>query len=394
VAHPWTRPAEVRVWLERKWRSGVLLTAFAEGQDWEPLSVPLHGPAPGEVAGRLAEVQEWAAEWARAERGALRVEYKKVGGRQVGANLIPGRAWIDGYDQAWQLLGVNAEVRRFRSLRDVTAGSCPQLVPWLARRPMELLKLADRWQELLATVQWIDERQSPGIYLRQVDVPGVDTKFIEQHRGVLAELLDLQLAPDRVDADAADFAGRYRFRRKPGYVRFRSPVVGGCFTELSVRADEFAAPPPEAKRAYVIENEITYLAFPLPDDAIVIFGGGYAVDVLESLTWLAELDLVYWGDIDTHGFVILNRLRRRFSRARSLLMDRTTLLAHRGQWVAEPRPIAARLDLLDPEEAELYRDLLDGTLGPSIRLEQERVSFAAVEQALDCRGALPVLVGF
>ena len=382
MTHPWTRPAEVRAWLDRKWRSGALLTAFAEGKDWEPLSVPLRGPTPGEIAGRLAEVQEWAAEWARADRGPLRVEYKKVGGRQVGANLIPGRAWIDGYDQAWRLIGANAEVCRFRSLTDATAGSCPRLVPWLARRPIELLKLADRWEKLLATVRWIDERQSPGIYLRQVDVPGVDTKFIEQHRGVLAELLDLQLAPDRIDVGAADFASRYRFRRKPGYVRFRSPGPGG-FTELSVRADEFAVPPPEAKRAYVIENEITYLAFPLPGDAIVIFGGGYAVDVLESLTWLAGLDLVYWGDIDTHGFVILNRLRRRFGHARSMLMDRATLLAHRSQWVTEPRPTAARLDLLDPAEAELYRDLLDGTLGPSIRLEQERISFAAIEQALD-----------
>jgi len=65
-------------------------------------------------------------------------------------------------------------------------------------------------------------------------------------------------------------------------------------------------------------------------------------------------------------------------------MDRATLLAHRGQWAAEPRPMAARLDLLDPEEAELYRDLLDGTLGPSIRLEQERISFAAIEHALGC----------
>jgi hypothetical protein len=37
---------------------------------------------------------------------------------------------------------------------------------------------------------------------------------------------------------------------------------------------------------------------------------------------------------------------------------------------------------LDPEEAELYRDLLDGTLGLSIRLEQERTSFAAIEQAV------------
>lgn len=395
MARPWTRPADVRAWLDKKWRSGALLTAFAEGQDWEPLGVPLRGPAPGEIAGRLAEVREWAAGWARAGRGPLRVEYKKVGGRQVGANLIPGRAWIDGYDQAWQLLGVHAEVRRFRSLRDATAEGCPRLVPWLARRPMQLLKLADRWEKLLATVRWIDERQSPGMYLRQVDVPGVDTKFIEQHRGVLAELLDVQLAPGRIDADATDFAGRYQFRRKPAYVRFRSPVPCGgfargavppwsapAFTELTVRADELAAPPPEAKRAYVIENEITYLAFPLPGGAIVLFGGGYAVDVLESLSWLTDLDLVYWGDIDTHGFVILNRLRRRFGHARSMLMDRATLLAHRGQWVTEPRPTRARLDLLDPGEAELYRDLLDGVLGPSIRLEQERVSFAAIEQAL------------
>ena len=418
MAHSWTRPAEVRAWLNKKWQSGALLAEFTAGRDLEPLGVPLRGPSAGEIAERLGEVQEWAAEWGRAERGPLRVEYKKVGGRQVGANMIPCRAWIDGYDRAWELLGVRAEVRRFSSLAEATAGSCPRLVPWLARRPMQLLRLADRWDKLLATVLWIDERQSPGMYLRQVDVPGVDTKFIEQHRGVLAELLDLQLGPDRIDVGAADFAGRYRFRRRPGYVRFRSkggpggwaPLKGGpggwvppgetaggsgevvppwpalCgFSEFSVRADEFAAPPPGASQAYVVENEITYLAFPLPGDAIVIFGGGYAVNALEPLGWLTDLDLVYWGDIDTHGFAILNRLRHRFGHARSMLMDRVTLLAHRGQWVTEPRPTAATLDLLDAEEAELYRDLVDGALGPSVRLEQERIRFAAIEQALACQ---------
>jgi len=380
VAPSWTRPPEVRAWLGKKWKSGALLTALAEGKDWEPLDLPLRGPAAGEIAGRLAEVQEWAAAWDRAARGPLRVEYKKVGGRQVGSNMIPCRAWIDGYEPAWELLGVRADVRRFSTLARATAESCPRLVPWVTRRPLRLLRLAGRWDELLAAVRWIDERQTPGMYLRQVDVPGVDTKFIEQHRGVLTELLDLQLAPDRIDADAPDFAGRYRFRRKPGYVRFR--VTAGAFTELSVRADEFAAPPPGTSRVYVVENEITYLAFPLPAGAIVIFGGGYAVDVLEPLGWLTDLDLVYWGDIDTHGFAILNRLRHRFGHARSMLMDRATLLAHRGQWVTEPRPATGRLDRLDAEEAGLYRDLLDGTLGPSVRLEQERIRFAALEQAL------------
>ena len=186
------------MWLDKKWQSGTLLTAFAEDRGWEPLSVPLRGPAAGEIAERLAEVQDWAAEWTRAGSGTsspLRVEYKRIGGRQVGTNMIPCRAWIDGYDQAWELLGVRAQVRRFRILADATAASCPRLLPWLTRHPMQLLKLADRWDKLLATVRWIDERQSPGMYLRQVDVPGVDTKFIERHRGVLAELLDLQLAP-------------------------------------------------------------------------------------------------------------------------------------------------------------------------------------------------------
>src|SRR5260370_5308570 len=220
---PWTRPAQVRAWLGKKWQSGALLTALAEGQDWKPLEVPLRGPAAGEIAAQLPAVEEGAGEWARAARGRLRVEYKKVGGRQLGSNMIPCRAWIDGYDQAWELLGVRAEVRRFRSLADATAQSCPRLVPWLTRRPMQLLKLADRWDKLLATVLWIDERQSPGMYLRQVDVPRVDTKFIEGHRCVIAELLDLQLTPDRIDANATGFAARYRFRRKPGYVRFPSP---------------------------------------------------------------------------------------------------------------------------------------------------------------------------
>jgi hypothetical protein len=133
----------------------------------------------------------------------------------------------------------------------------------------------------------------------------------------------------------------------------------------------------------VVENEITYLAFPLPGAAVVILGGGYAVDVLEPLAWLTDLDLIYWGDIDTHGFAILNRLRHRFGNARSMLMDRATLLGHRGQWVTEPRPTAAVLDLLDAEEAEFYRDLVEGVFGPSVRLEQERIRFAAIERALD-----------
>ena len=68
---------------------------------------------------------------------------------------------------------------------------------------MRALRLADEWCKLLATVRWIEQRQMPDMYLRQVDVPSVDTKFIERHKGVLSELLDIQLHPSRIDPTAA-----------------------------------------------------------------------------------------------------------------------------------------------------------------------------------------------
>jgi hypothetical protein len=380
-ATTWTRPADVRAVLGRKWQAGTLLAGFASGQPFEPLGVPIRGPAPGEIAERLGAVQEWVADWQRAGRGALRVEYRKIGGRRVGSNLIPCRAWLDGYDQVWKLLGVAADVRLLAELAEATQATCPRLLPWVQRHPMRTLGLADRWHRLLATVRWIDERQQPGMYVRQVDVPGVDTKFIERNRGVLTELLDLQLPSGRADTGAGDFERRYGFRRKPGYVRFRVDDCGD-WRELTVRAEDFVSPPAWITRAYVLENEITYLAVPCPPHAMLVLGGGYAVPVLESVGWLTDLDLVYWGDIDTHGFAILDRMRQRFPHVRSMLMDRTTLLAHRDQWVTEPSPTTSSLEFLDGEEAALYADLVADRFGRSVRLEQERIGFGVVEGAM------------
>ncbi len=364
----------------KKWDSGRLLARFAAGQEWEPLSFTIRGPVAGQIGERLADVRHWAAEWAAAERGPLRVEYKQIGGRHFGTNSIPCRAWLDGYDQSWALLKVGPDVRRLSEL--IEAAGDTRLIPWLIGHPMRALQLADVWGELLATVRWIEERQKPGMYLRQVDVPGVDTKFIERHKGVLTELLDAQLGSWRADAHAPDFAARYGFLRKPGYVRFR--VSGGFrgFSEVSVRTSEFTAAPDGITRAYVIENEISYLAFPLPAAAMAILGGGYAVPVLEPLGWLAGLSVLYWGDIDTHGFAILNRLRCHLPRTRSMLMNRSTLLNHRQHWGTEPAQAPGPLDLLDPAESVLYADLISGTYGSSVRLEQERISFSAVERAV------------
>lgn len=384
----WTTPADVERKLRRRWQAGTFLARYAEGLPWEPLALPLRGPSATEVGSDLERVRSWVRSWERAAPRLGRLEHRRVGGRMVGANHLPGKLWLDSYQQLWSALGVTREAARFVDLVDAARAETPRLVEWMLRHPLRVLELGEEWRGIVDTVRWIDARPGGQLYLRQVDVPGVDTKFIDRHRATLAALLDLQLGPGRIDRDRprSDFAGRYGFRQRPQYVRLRTLGAGqrlaGGFTEWSVRVDELAEAPPEARTVFVVENETTYLALPPVPDAVAVLGSGYAAAVLESLPWLSDRDLVYWGDIDTHGFAILDRLRRRFPHARSMLMDRATLLAHQGQWVREATPHVAALAHLHPAEAALYRDLVEDVFGSRVRLEQERIRFSTVEQAV------------
>ena len=91
---------------------------------------------------------------------------------------------------------------------------------------------------------------------------------------------------------------------------------------------------------------------------------------------------MYWGDIDTHGFAILDRLRAWLPQTRSVMMDRETLLAHRDRWVSEERPASSSLTRLTRAEQDLFADLVTDALGERIRLEQERVDWRWAETSL------------
>jgi len=149
-----------------------------------------------------------------------------------------------------------------------------------------------------------------------------------------------------------------------------------------VTTGEFARLALPARRIFITENEVNFLAFPDAQGSMVVFGAGYGFDHLAQARWLDDKEIVYWGDIDTHGFAILDQLRGRFPFARSLLMDRDTMLQHKAFWGREDRPTDRELLRLRPAESALYDDLRFNRLGPDVRLEQERIGFEWVEREL------------
>jgi hypothetical protein len=231
----------------------------------------------------------------------------------------------------------------------------------------------------------------PHIYLRQVCVPEVDSKFIESHRAVLTELFDLILPVAAIHAQhkgVTGFALRYGFCDKPLQVRARpldasiTLLASTGEQDVTMTAQAFAslnnALVEQVDKVVIVENEINYLSFPPVPHGLIIFGAGYGFEAFKTADWLQTCRVYYWGDIDTHGFAILNQCRAVFPHIESFLMDKQTLLQHRESWVSEPKQEQKDLHHLTPEETEVYEVLRHNTVAEHIRLEQERVAFDRV----------------
>ena len=326
----------------------------------------------------------------------VRLEEREFRHRLLGSNSLPRAAWLDSIDDAVALLGKARERGRFEEILDLTRRCRPVLLEWLGKRPLVALEQAHDWVKLLDVVAWIDAHPRPGIYIRQMDLPGVHTKFIEKHRALLGELLDGALPAAVIERDVTGvrrFEGRFGFKSKPDRIRFRMlDAACGDFgfrplADIETDVATFAALDPPVAQAFVTENEINFLALPDVPESMVIFGAGYGFETLGKARWLNACRLRYWDDIDTHGFAILDQLRAHFPHAESFLMDRATLLAGKELWGQEKAPVERELPRLNARERALYDELCANRHGERLRLEQERIGFDRVRKAL--RGSAP-----
>ena len=380
----WSTPASIRARLRRRWDTGAALTERARGEAFVPIELPIRGPTASEIGARYADVAAWARKWANLSVGCS-ITTKVIGSRRAGANEIPDRIRIETFDALTCFLGTSDQARRHAELLERSKSVVPQIYSWVTDRSMRALAHEAAFERLLDCVRWLANNADRHRYLRQVDLPGVDTKFIERHHAILSELVDLVIDP--VEPNAREFAARHGFRDKPQRVRVRvldaacSPLPAGI-TDVELPTSELAAHPFDVDRVFLVENEVTCLAFPAVPRSVLIFGGGYAVSRVAGLPWLQDVRLYYWGDIDTHGFRILDLLRSRFPNARSILMDRATLLAHEAHWDREPSSVNVHLPHLTADEAALYGDLVEDVFGPGVRLEQERIGYPRIEAAV------------
>lgn len=330
------------------------------------LDLPLHPPTEAQALKQGQGAIDWVGSW-KGVAGAV------WSGRQwasLGRQSVPERLVLQSPSDVAHFCGKAAHWRRVtgrvaRLLTVPETGAEQAFEAVLARSAAAVEALADAdFERLLGVLGWLAENPESGLYVRQLPIRGVDSKWVGAHRGLV----------ERLHA-AATGAATMGLAAAPGLVRIRflDPLLApGGLGDVAAPVKQLAALAMAPRTVFVFENLESVLAMPPMPGSVVVHGSGYAVDRLAGIPWLQNARVIYWGDLDSHGFAILNRFRSYGLVVSTALMDGATLDAFADLCVPEPKPAAGVFGHLLPAELDVMAEL---AARGNVRLEQERIGW-------------------
>lgn len=313
------------------------------------------------------------------------IEWEERNSRTHGRNGFPKKISIESPQDLLKLIGKEREFAQFTVAVDRIRERYPQLVQWIRSHRGHVIESASELDGLLQVVDYLVTHPRPDRFARELPL-GIDTKFIERNRRILRAWLDLVLPPHEIRADEEHFDRRFglRYVEPLVFVRCLDERVqqqanwpwSGCALPLH----SLAAQPLIVERVLIVENKVNLLTLPRMPGAIAMGGLGNGVTDLRYVTWLSQIPIWYWGDLDVEGFEILSRLRTFLPHTKSLLMNEDVLLEWRERiGTAGNGRTRAELPNLTPQESQAFHMCSVDNL----RIEQERIPQAFVLKQLN-----------
>jgi hypothetical protein len=348
------------------------------GEGRWPVAIPLGAPTERQAQAQRDAVLHWETRWRRWQ-GEGELIWAQRRWRGIGDQELPERLLLHSPEQLVAWLGEGERWQRGCSRRQRLLERWPRLGGGIARYFSVLADAPEQdFQRLVSVLEWLIRNPASGLYVRQLPVAGIHTKWVEARKALLMSLL----RAIRGDGEDGDFFRVTGIRHEPASLRFRllddrlRRLTGGL-GDIAAPVDEIAGVELPVERVLIVENLKTGLAFEDLPGTLLVMGLGYAVDLLEPIAWMRRVPCWYWGDIDTHGFAILNRLRHHLPDVRSLLMDEATLVGHLALCGTEENQAGSSdLDALEEPERRLCTELMENRWGERIRLEQERIGWS------------------
>ena len=374
-------PAEIIQKAERLYLP--FLRSWIQGTNFFPRSLPIGSLPLSKYAQLREEVQVLIAQ-SKAQRGyGYTLEFERHRTRGYEPQNLPKRVVIEMEDDFLRLIAKVQEFTQFQEDVFLIRQRQPLLQEWMMTHPKRIIDYHGHWSNLLAVCAYFIKYPHPNCYIRELPIH-VHTKFVEQHEGILRELLDILLPPEAVLSEAKTFTRRFGLREDESFVRVRfldnqlTKYYGVPLADLAMSHSQFTQLHLQTERCIVTENKMVFLTLPAFPHTFAIFGEGFTVSHLTAIPWLTQCPIFYWGDLDAYGFQILSNLRAKFPHVISVMMDEKTLQTF-SEFCVDGTPfIAQQPPHLTPDEQALFHHLARG----NILLEQEHIEHAYALQCL------------
>ncbi|MDR2301785.1 MAG: DUF2220 family protein [Deltaproteobacteria bacterium] len=371
---------------------GGLNAAGGEGQGdgFKDLAFNLKPPTEKEAMGDFKAVSEFVRGWKAWEETKNsagenfgQVVWEKRGWASLGQQALPVRVNFRGFSSMAQWVGRLEDWTNLRSRYLELAGRWPGAVGVLRGHLRELAGYGPGdFERLLAVLAWLEKNPNSSMYLRQLPIGGLDTKWLEKRKAIAGDLVGVILGR------GGDLYSRCGLLEPKSLVRVR--LLDPALRDQAGGLGYFMAPAKELAKlfikpntVFVVENSQTGLAFEDLNGSVLVFGHGYGLEFISQVPWLRKAKRhFYWGDIDRHGFGILSKARERLPGLVSFLMDEATLLDNKELWGQDDDKSSFGELNLTFEEASLFKALVEDRYGERVRFEQERLAWDVAWRAI------------
>ena len=305
--------------------------------------------------------------------------------RRTGSHELPDVVVFETIIDYITFMGYKKEWNNFLKNYNIIKNSIPLLQDWAFENCLWLTNKNVNWNDVLKVCQYFIKTPRPHLYLRQLPIE-IHTKFIEENNALVQSLLDF-LIPDHIRSGAQKrFAERFFLKYDEPLIRMRfldsSQRSILEFSDISIPLSDFEKLELPAENILITENKMNFLTLPLLTSTVAIWsGGGFNISYLKNATWLLEKKIIYWGDIDEHGFQILHQLRSYYPQAQSVMMDKETFITFNIYAVNGSRNKSENLTSLTDKESKLFQYLK--TLEINNRLEQEKIPQVYADDCLN-----------
>jgi len=309
------------------------------------------------------------------------IELVKIKNQKVGEQFFPERIFFENQSDYLKFIKKEREFQKFIEDTNKIITEFPELKPWIIEHTKKIIENFKIWDDMIKVCKFFVKNPKPRMYVRELPLD-ISTKFVEENRPLLRMLLDI-LIKGSINENENNFEKRFNLKDKERLIRIRildeqiSKTLFFGVDDISIPLTQFNSVNIPCKRVFVFENHtnfsniFNFLTLPNLKESIAIFGEGFQITLLKNATWLLDKQIIYWGDIDAHGFQILSQIRGYFPQTQSCMMDFETYDTFKDLAIIGVDTTVIKLEHLTPEEHQLFTFLLN--LKKGTRLEQEKI---------------------